>query len=274
MSTVKPARVKRPERTRPSPKKRGHDPHLSRAVSKALESLEILQGEGRGLALNEIARRLQLSKTSTFRLLRTLEAAGCLVSSGSGQYALGPGTHPVISTQWIARLLRAALPRLQDLSRELGETASLAALFDNRVEVIAIVESSQLIRMSNVVGHIVPPNASSLGKAIIAFLPYEQREKLLRSYGTYRFTEQSITDRTELEKEFDRVRHQKFAMDCEESVPDGYCFGVPIVTDSGQIAAALSVSLPKSRLGDQGHQEAVVAGLRAAAEQIVANLRA
>ena len=53
--------------------------YLSRAVSKSLKVLELLQSARSPMALHEIARRIQLSKTSTFRLLRTLEAAGCLV---------------------------------------------------------------------------------------------------------------------------------------------------------------------------------------------------
>jgi DNA-binding IclR family transcriptional regulator len=226
------------------------------------------------MALHEVAQRLQLSKTSTFRLLRTLESSGCLTASEWGKYSLAPGVHSVVSTQTVARLLRAAIPRLQQLSRQLRETASLAALFDNRIEVIAVLESTQPIRMSNIVGHILPPNASSLGKAITAFQNEERREKLLRSYGVYRFTEQTITDRTELDHEFSRVRGQKFATDLEESVSDGHCFGVPIFGPAGDVGAAISVSLPKTRDVDADHRKAVLASLRATADQIAADLRA
>ena len=76
--------------------------------------------------------------------------------------------------------------------------------------------------MSNVVGHIVPPNASSLGKVITAFQTQEQREKLLRSYGFWRFTERSITDALQLQQEFDRVRADKFATDREGLCPMGF----------------------------------------------------
>ena len=225
------------------------------------------------MALNEVAQRLQLSKTSTFRLLRTLEASGCLTASEWGKYSLAPGVHSVVSTQTVARLLRAAIPRLQVLSRQLRETTSLAALFDNRIEVIAVVESPQPIRMSNIVGHILPPNASSLGKAITAFQDEERREKLLRSYGMYRFTEHTITDRTELDQEFAQVRQQKSASDLEESVADGHCFAVPIFGSAGDVGAAISVSLPKARVLDGEHRKTILAALRATADQIAADLR-
>jgi DNA-binding IclR family transcriptional regulator len=254
-------------------KSRGKDQYFSRAVAKALETLEVLQTGNGPMALNEVAQRIQLSKTSTFRLLRTLEASGCLAASERGRYALAPGVHSVVSTQTVARLLRTAVPRLRHLSRQLRETTSLAALFDNRIEVIAVVESPQPLRMSNIVGHILPPHASSLGKAITAHQTDERREKLLRSYGMYRFTEHTITDRTELDREFARVREHGFAVDLEESVYDGHCFAVPIFGSEGDVGAAVSLSLPKSRERDAEHRKAILAALRATADQIAADLR-
>ena len=51
----------------------------------------------------------------------------------------------------MARLLRVGIPTMQHLSRQFRETTSLAALFENRVEVIAVVESPQPLRMSNMI---------------------------------------------------------------------------------------------------------------------------
>jgi IclR family acetate operon transcriptional repressor len=161
---------------------------------------------------------------------------------------------------------------MQHLSRQFRETTSMAALFENRIEVIAVVESPQPLRLSNIVGHILPPNASSLGKVITAFQAEERREKLLRSYGIYRFTEKTITYRTELDQEFVHVREQKFATDLEESVCDRHCFGVPIFGAGGEVGAAISVSLPKARVLDAEHRKAILAGLRAAADQIASDL--
>ncbi len=247
--------------------------YFSKAVSKALETLELLQLRQESMTLDEIARQVQLSKTSVFRLLRTLEAAGYVTTSGWGKYGLAPGVQGTVSTQWLARLLRTAIPRLHDLTRDLHETASLAALFDNRIEVIAVVESPQTVRMSNVVGHILPPNASSMGKAITAFQTEERCEKLLRSHGMYRFTDHTVVDRSELDREWERVQVQKFAVDREESVYDGVCFAAPIFGESGEVNAAISVSLPKARLRNGEHEAAIIEALTTTASQIAADLR-
>jgi IclR family acetate operon transcriptional repressor len=248
------------------------DKYFSRAVSKALEALELLQMDSGSLQMNDIAQRLHLSRTSTFRLLRTLETLGYVASDGRGRYLLSPGIHAVTPTQWIGKLVSKAMPHLHALNIELSETASLAALFDNRVEVVAVVESPHVIRMSNVLGSILPPNASSLGKVITAFQPPEQREKLLRSFKIYRFTNHTITDQRDLGQEYDRIRLQKFAIDREECTNDGICFSVPVFDAAGQVSAAISVSLPKSRVRDTEHESTIIAALRSAAEKLTRDL--
>lgn len=122
--------------------------------------------------------------------------------------------------------------------------------------------------MSNVIGHILPPNASSLGKVVTAFQSEERREKLIRSYGLYRFTPLTITDRAELHREFERTRERGYAVDLEESVSDGYCFGVPIFGRNGDVPAGLSVSLPKFRMRNTAQEEQFIQALKATAAQI------
>src|SRR5574341_1041703 len=87
-----------------------------------------------------------------------------------------------------------AMPCMKELSREFRETVSLAFLFENHIEVVEVVESPQKVQMGNVVGGVIPPHASSLGKSITAHQPEGRREKLLRAYGICQFTPGTITD--------------------------------------------------------------------------------
>jgi DNA-binding IclR family transcriptional regulator len=257
-----------------TPKKTAGDKYLSRAVGKALNALELLQPLESPMALHEIAKRIQLSKTSAFRLLRTLESAGYLVSNAWGQYSLVPEIRSVMPTQYLVKLLRTATPYLRELNRDFRESVSLAALFENHSEVILVVESPEVIRMSNVVGHILPPNASALGKVITAFQREPRREKLLRSYGLYRFTPHTITDESELARQFEEIRARMFATDREESVSDGGCFAVPILGQSGEVAAAISMSIPKVRIRGEAHEQAIIKALHTTAGNIAADLAA
>jgi DNA-binding IclR family transcriptional regulator len=248
------------------------DKYFSRAVSKALEAIEFLQSETDPLQMSDIAARLRLSKTSAFRMLRTLETLGYVSSDGRGRFILSPGIRAITPARWVKKLVDRATPYLYALSLEFSETASLAALFDNRVEVVAVIESPQVIRMGNVLGSILPPNASSLGKVITAFQSPVQRERLLRCFKIYRFTEHTITDQRELNHEYDRIRLQGFAVDREENIQDGICFSVPIVDVHGQVASAMSMSMPKSRVRDPEHERAIIEALRSASGRLTADL--
>ena len=275
MEVVTPSARKRPStppnRPRPTPAQ-DDARYVSRTISKALATLELLQAETAGRTMNSIAQQLGLSKTSAFRILRTLEVTGHVVPDGHGLYKLTPGSHAIAPTQWVAKLVRVGVPHLRALSHELAETATLAAHFENRVEVVAVVESAHDIRMSNVVGHIVPPNASSLGKVITAFQAPDQQERLLRSFKIYRFTEHTITDRKLLLREYLRVREQGFAIDREECATGGVCFAVPVLGGNGHVPAAISVSMPLTRLTEPRQQTQILAAIQETAALLAHDL--
>ncbi len=195
-----------------------------------------------------------LTKASAFRLLYTLESLQYLSKSPDGRYSTPPHA-----------MLRNGSESLEELAREFNETVSIAALFENHIEVLAVFESSQLIRMGNTPGRILPPNASSLGKAVSAFQPPEVTERLVRSYGIQGYTSQTITDEIALRDEFARVREQGFAEDMEESALGGRCFAAPILGAHGHAIGAVSLSMPMIRFrGDEHRQTVLAAVLRTA----------
>lgn len=244
------------------------DKYFSKVIGKALDVIAILRASGQPLSLNELTLRLKLAKSSVFRILHTLEVAEYVERDAAGRYTVPVDLRAWAAGQVRAVLVDAALPALKELSREFGETVSLAMRFENRVEVIATVESPRLIRMGNTVGRILPPHASSLGKAIVAFQPEDVRDRLVRSYGIHRFTEHTVTDEVDLKREFEAVRARGYSMDDEESVLGGLCVGVPVLDAHGDAIAALSVSSPKARMRDQQLQKRLVAALSRTAERV------
>jgi DNA-binding IclR family transcriptional regulator len=263
-----PAAAKAKPRTQAEKVARGQPRYFSRAVAKALQILEMLQTSNEPLTLNDISKGIRLSKTSAFRLLCTLEGTGHLAALETGHYQQAPGIQSITPAQEVMKLLRVASPHLEGLNRQLGETVTLAALFENRVEAVAVMESQHMMRMANAVGQILPPYASSAGKVITAFQTFERREKLLRSFGHYRFTAATITDRAELQREFDRIREQGFAVDRGECVEEGICFAVPIAKPNGPVTSAVSTSIPKLRIRDAAQEKEIVGILRSAADAL------
>jgi DNA-binding IclR family transcriptional regulator len=242
--------------------------YFSKVIGKALDVIDILRGSPQPLTLNELTMRIQLAKSSVFRILHTLEVSGYIERDAAGRYAVAPELRTTGPGQLRSVLVEAAGPVLKDLSREFRETVSLAMRFDNRIEVVATIESPHLIRMGNTVGRIVPPYASSLGKAVTAFQPEDVRERLVRSYGIHTLTDRTLTDEVELKREFERVRTRGYSTDVEESVIEGCCFGAPILDDRGDAMAAISISAPKMRVRDDQLQKRIVTSLRRAADSL------
>ena len=268
-------RASRPDIDETTTDRRGRDrddKYFSKVIGKALDIIGILRASGAPLSLNDLTLRVDLAKSSVFRILHTLEVAGYLERDALGRYSLSAELQPWGPGQLRARLVRLAVPRLKELNREFGETVSLAMRFDNRIEVVATIESSQLIRMGNTVGRILPPHASSLGKAITANQTEEVRERLVRSYGLHRFTDHTTTDERELKREFERVRQQGYSSDLEESVMEGCCFGAPVGGPDGSGIAAVSVSTPKMRMRDEV-RERLIEALRRTADAVSHDLR-
>lgn len=255
-------------------RKANEDRYFSRAVGKALDVLEYLKRKDQPLSLHELTSWLGGAKTSVFRLLRTLEAAGYVTRNELGLYSLSADAQALVPSQFASRLIGAAEPRIKELVRQFRETASLACLFNNHIEVVAVVESPQMIRMGNTVGRIIPPHASSLGKAIAAFQTEERREQLLRSYGIYRYTEQTITDEQELRAEFERIRSKGYAIEREESHSQGCCFGVPVFLEDKSAIAAISISMPVMRRQGKEQEASFIDALQHAARQISSDLQA
>jgi IclR family acetate operon transcriptional repressor len=238
------------------------DPYFSRAVEKAMLALECIRRSPRPLSLMEISATLGLTKTSAFRLLYTLEALRHISKSPDGRYFAAPHD-----------LVRHGAELLERLSMEFGETVSLAGLFGNHVEVLAVFESSQLMRMGNTPGRILPPNASSLGKAITAFQPPGITEKIVLSYGTHYFTPNTITDEIALREEFAQIRDRGFAEDLEESITGGRCFAAPILSPGGFAVGAVSLSMPLIRFRGEEQRQFIVKALRATAKTILNRLK-
>lgn len=264
-----PTRSARPiVATRKSTTRVRDDKYYSKVIGRALEILAVLRKSDGPLGLADIAARVDLAKSSVFRLLHTLEVSGYVERSAEGAYALSADLRVWGDGKRVSDFVEAALPHMRALSREFGETITLAMHFDNRIEVVATLDSPQLIRMANTVGRILPPHASSLGKAITAHLPEDTVERLRRSYGTHRFTEHTITDEVALKQEYERVRKDGYSTDAEESVLEGSCFGAPITAPDGVVIAAISLSLPKMRLRDTEMRDSIIAAVRQAAAAI------
>ncbi|MBO0676293.1 IclR family transcriptional regulator [Mycolicibacterium sp. S2-37] len=237
------------------------------SVDRALLVLEILARAGQA-GVTEIAAELDVHKSTASRLIAVLEGRGFVEQiSGRGKYRLGFA---------IARLARAAsghldLGRLsQDicdgLTDALGETTNVAILDENRI--VNVVESigPGEITLRTWVGQNCPAHATSSGKVLLAALDTaEVRTRLPEELPT--FTPSTVAKLPDLLAELAEVRELGWSTVTEELEVGLNAVAAPVRDANHQVIAALSVSGPSYRMGEENFAE-VAKRTVAAAEAI------
>jgi DNA-binding IclR family transcriptional regulator len=229
--------------------------YQTKAIARALDVLEAFDDGRTALNLRDLNRLTGLPESSLFRVLITLQGRGYLQQSEDGAYRLAPKVLLGKLFEQAERFRELARPKLQALASHFNETASLAYLFGERIQVIDSVDSFHDIRISNRPGRVLPPHCSAMGKAITAFQPSSQMDRIIEVYGLTARTKHSICDRRELIKELGKVRELGLAYDREESTLGGICIAAPIRLPSGAVWAAASLSTPIARLNAEREQE-------------------
>jgi IclR family transcriptional regulator, KDG regulon repressor len=245
MNSQSNAREEAPSVTMPEP-----DVYYIEVLGKALDVLEaFVHIPKRQLTLQEISRQLRINKNAVFRILYTLAEHGYIVKEEQ-KYELGPKLLDLSNAKlrhW--DLLTVAAPLLESLRDQFGETVNLGVLDDGEIRYIGVWESRQPFRLAERVGARDCLHYTALGKAHLAYMPFDEVRRLLRKHGMPRQTEYTITSLSSLKPDLDATRARGYALDIQESVLAGCCVGVPILKgDGSRPLAAISVSGPLSRL--------------------------
>lgn len=218
-------------------------------VVKVLRILEALHDSPSGLQLKQISSQTAINKSTAYRFLAHLEGAGYLYRDDGGAYVIGPKLARLGSgTNYEETLRKISRPILQKLWETTGETANLSVLDGREVLYLDVIESSHTFRLASQVGSRRPIYCTSLGKAIMSYLPAEEAGDLLASMTFERQTPRTIVGRMKLKKELAKIRQRGYALDDEEAVMGARCVAAPIFDANGKVAASISVSGPITRI--------------------------
>lgn len=220
---------------------------LVSAATRALAVLERLSHQ-RAIGLEDLARAVKLAKPTVYRFLLTLQELGYVRRTDGDRWAI---TFKLFSIG--SRVLdhmdlhSAARPVAEELAEELGETVHMGVLEEDSAVYVMKIESRYTLRMYSRVGRRIPLYCTAIGKCLLAFSREEEREAALKGVRLLAFTKKTLTTRTALGAELERVRNQGFALDDEEHEEGIHCIGAPILDQGGAVVAVISVSWPGFR---------------------------
>lgn len=239
--------------------------YIVKPVYKALQVLTCLGEERREMALSEICYRVSMPKTTTFRYLQTLCACGFITHDpdtdlyriGLRLWALGQMAREPL------HLRETALPSMRELRDRFNETVNLGVLDGREIVYLDMVESRRSLRMQAQLGGRDPVYSTSLGKAMVSFLPEERWAEHLPARLTPR-TEASHTSIAGLRDDLRRTRERGYSLDDGENEEGVRCIGAPIFNQDGHVVGAVSLSAPAARMSDRALPEAAASVVQTA----------
>ncbi|MDK3158206.1 IclR family transcriptional regulator [Kamptonema cortianum] len=213
------------------------------SVAKALDILQLFSIEQPTLTLSEISRRMGIPKSTAHHLLLTMANYGFIEQTADGAYAIGKEVIALTQAVRVNVELRdRAAPLLRALAETCSESVYLTVRDGDQVLYIYAVESSQRLLARTAVGDRAPLYCTSVGKAVLAFLPPEEVSAIYEGRVLPPFTRNTLTDFPALREDLLRTRARGYSVDNQEHELDTYCIGAPIFDGQGNVIGACSVS--------------------------------
>jgi IclR family acetate operon transcriptional repressor len=238
------------------------------AVDNALQLLQLLRDCG-ALRLKDAAAELGVAPSTAHRLLAMLVYRGFAVQDQTRRYVPGPamGVGPA-GLSWTRLLRTLAQPHMELLSGQLNETVNVMVRVGTNIRILATVEASNVLRVGDRQGTVMPANRTSGGKAMLAELELPVIEQLFRSRNA-EIGDDTIPDSEypAFLRELETIRKNGFAASFEGIEEGVSTLGIALHNKRGQAMGALSVAMPAIRF--RGHFDAgLVAALRETCRQL------
>ncbi|RMF01598.1 MAG: IclR family transcriptional regulator [Chloroflexi bacterium] len=219
------------------------------SLARGLAALSLFSEERPTLSLTDVSQLLDLNKTTTLRILSTLESLGYVTRDP--QTKLYRPALAVFKLGFVVlgnlEVRRVAAPYLTQLAETVQETVNLVVLDNTEVIYIDRVQSKHMVNSYRPIGSRLPAYCTSTGKAILAFLPTNQLDQILNATRWTRYTENTIVTPLALKEDLQRVRERGFAVSNGELIPELRAVAAPIYHSNGQVIASVNISVPTHR---------------------------
>jgi DNA-binding IclR family transcriptional regulator len=242
------------------------------SVDRALAVLEILARVGQA-GVTDIAEEMGIHKSTASRLLGSLVSREMVQqNSDRGKYELGFGILRLASSiPARLSLVREARPVLEGLAEEFKETVNLAVLRSNYAVNVDQAMGPSTLATYDWLGNVTPLHATSSGKVLLAALPAEERDGILKETGLPPRTPRTITNRKDLETQLIDVAREGYGVVKEEFEIGLSAAAVPVFNHLGTVIGAVSISGPAFRF-DPEKTPGLIQALKGAGLEISARM--
>ena len=220
-------------------------------LKKGFDILEFITRYPDGITMLNIAEEMNLSKSTVYRLLGSLQQMGYISKNElTARYSL---TKKLLNLGLKAlgesNIVELSLPIMQALRDDIKESVMLGVLMNNRVVLLQQVIGSHSFTFLLRSGNSFNLHSSAPGKIFLAYTEEAgQRRQLLDSIDYKIYNERTISSEEEMKEEIKKVCEAGYALDVEEEMDGVHCVATPIFNQSGTMIATLWTSGPSGRL--------------------------
>ncbi len=221
-----------------------------RLIEKVTQILDLFSLERPEWGVGDVARALELPKSTTSELMSSLADQRLLSRTTSkGRYRLGWRLFELSQTLLDTTEFRLGARKvMKELVECWEETVHLAVLDGAQAVYVEKLQPTPGIKIwISRAGARLPAHCSGVGKVLLAHSEWEHVAELLEHQGMPTLTPNTITDLDVLADELERVRERGYAYDHEETLVGLCCVAAPIYDPRGTVVAAVSLSVPDYR---------------------------
>jgi DNA-binding IclR family transcriptional regulator len=215
-------------------------------IARAAAVLRALQAHPQGLSLGELAKLLSLPRSTVQRIVDALDAENLVIAASPTRgVRLGPALLPLAAATRF-EIAELALPALQEIARDCGETVDLSLLDGDKLVFVSQVPGVHRLRADSAVGLSFALHSTAPGKAMLGRMAPEALANVKARIKLTRYTPATITSWSVLESVLAQVRSHHLASDEEENAVGICALAMALVLPHGELAA-ISVPMPTQR---------------------------
>jgi DNA-binding IclR family transcriptional regulator len=248
-------------------------PRRVQSIENAVQIIEHLEDRD-GAGVTDIASTLDLAKGTVHTQLSTLEDNG-FVAKHDGEYHVGLrllelGEHAKNRLD----IVDVAGPELDDLAEETDARTQLVVEENGLAVCVYLARGPNAILPPTDVGYREYLHCIASGKALMAHLPDGQVEQLIEKHGLPSRTDETVSDRDELNKELDQIREQGYSFNDQEKLRGLRAVGAPVLGQDGSPIGAISISDTAQNMTDDWFRDQLPQRLKTTANRIEINFSA
>jgi len=232
---------------------------IIKSVQKSLKVLRYIMSATDEVSVNELVEEFGYNRSTVHHMLKTMKVEGFITQNQrTKNYNIGSE----IFNGWIKdrdmhNYLMRLKPTIKEIVEKCKETTTMFVRENDRAICVLGEESEQIIKAYLMIGREIPLYCTAAGRAMLAYLPQDEVEKILQISGMKKYMKKTTVDKNELYENLAEVRDKGYAIEKEEFEELINAVGIPILNKENRPVASVSVVGPIMRFTDDKIKECI-----------------